>query len=145
MNHSIVVAPLLAAVLSVVTGCGNGCGSIPFHDGENYFVRGDVADLPQFICSPAERDSVLGMATTMWDGPTRIDFEKEVAIPVALPATNSSTDIHIVRVEAEADSLVVTCRVEVGDSMSYSIRPLAIAIVGKDDVAGARGVRVVME
>lgn len=120
----------------------SGCGGVSFRKGESYFVRNDVGRLPDFVTSEAERDSVLGMAATMFSIATPIDFNTEVAVPVALPETGVETDIEITSLRAEGDTLVVSCAVKRGKTVSYTMRPLAIAIVSKDDIKGVKGVRV---
>lgn len=123
-----------------LSSCGG--DEVSFRKGESYFVRNDVGQLPDFITSDAERDSVLGMATTMFSIPTPIDFNTEVAVPVALPETNVETDIQIASLQADGDTLVVKCDVRRGQAVSYTMRPLAIAIVNKADIKGVKGVRV---
>lgn len=120
----------------------SGCGDVSFRKGESYFVRNDVDRLPDFVTSEAERDSVLGMAATMSSIATPIDFSTEVAVPVALPETNVETDIEITSLRAEGDTLVVSCAVRRGGAVSYTMRPLAIAIVKKADIKGLKGVKV---
>lgn len=135
------IFPFIAITASFAL-CGCGGGDVSFRNGESYFVRNDVEQLPDFVTSEAERDSVLGMAATMSSIPTPIDFNTEVAVPVALPEANVETDIKITSLRAEGDTLVVSCAVRRGKAVSYTTRPLAIAIVSKDDIKGVKGVRI---
>lgn len=130
------------ALASAFAFCSCGRDDVSFRKGESYFVRNDVGQLPDFVTSDAERDSVLGMATTMFSIATPIDFDTEVAVPVALPETNVETDIEITSLRAEGDTLVVSCAVRRGKTVSYTMRPLDIAIVKKADIKGVKGVRV---
>lgn len=132
----------LFAVASVAA-CSESSQTISFRSGDHYFVRNDVEEVPVIINSEAERDSTLGMATTMFGGsPTLVDFANESLVPVALPVTDISTEINIKSLAVVKDTLVVSCRVDRGDKMSYSIRPFALAIVKKADIANVKGVRV---
>lgn len=132
------------AALALVS-CG-GDNNVNFTEAEAYFVRNDVEQVPCFISSEAERDSTLGMATTMTSRPTEIDFDTEVAVPVALPETNVPTEVAIKSVSVSGDELVVTCDVKRADKeASYSMKPFAMAIVKKADIEGVKAVRVVEE
>lgn len=142
MNKSIVIAAAAAFALTLAN-CSNSQKSVSFREGERYFVRNDVESVPDFLTTEAERDSALGMAPVMGGMPTEIDFSTEVAVPIALPVTNVATEMDVTGVSVDGDTLVVSCRVERGDVMSYSIRPFAMAIVNKADVAGVRGVRII--
>ena len=135
------IFPFIAITAAfALSGCGG--GSVSFRKGESYFVRNDVEQLPDFLTSEAERDSVLGMAATMSSIPTPIDFNTEVAVPVALQETNVETEIEITSLRAEGDTLVVNCAVRRGKPVSYTMRPLDIAIVKKEDIKRVKGVRV---
>lgn len=126
----------------VLGGCEREGGSVPFRVADAYFVRNDVEAVPSFIRSVDERDSVLGMATTMFNAPTVVDFDNEVAVPVALPKTNIETEVRVTRLTANADTLVVSCDVERGGHLSYSVRPFALVIVAKESVDGLKYVRL---
>lgn len=133
--------PILAlATAFALSGCER--GGVSFRNGENYFVRNDVRQIPDFITSDQERDSVLGMAATMFSIATPIDFDNEVAVPVALPETNVYTDLEIASLHVEGGALVVSCDVKRGDTVSYTMRPLAVAIVKRSDIQGVSEVRV---
>lgn len=136
------LAMLAAAITPALTLVGCGGNNVSFREAEAYFVRNDVGELPSFITTEAERDSTLGMATTMSQAPTTIDFSKEVAVPVALPVTDVDTELEIASLSIDGETLVVNCNVKRGDKRSYTTRPFAMAIVGKADIAGVNSVRV---
>ena len=63
----------------------------PYHIAKNYFAAED--SLPATLTSEEELNRHLGMATTMADKPTEIDWQREFVIPIVLPATTISTEI----------------------------------------------------
>lgn len=142
MNKSVVIAAA-AAIALTLANCGNSQKPVTFREGEHYFVRNDVEYVPDFLTTEAECDSTLGVAPVMGGLPTEIDFSSEVAVPIALPVTNIATEVNVTGITLDGDTLVVSCRIERGDVMSYSIRPFVMAIVNKSDVASVRGVRVI--
>ena len=97
----------LALSLSALTACGGGRSeqsaqdstaqpttsvvanpdSLPYYIAENYFAAED--SLPATLTSEEELNRHLGMATTMADKPTEIDWQREFVIPIVLPATTS--------------------------------------------------------
>ena len=137
-----VFSVLASFAMVVLSGCERKGGSVPFRVADAYFVNNDVESVPPFIRSVEERDSVLGMATTMFNAPTVIDFENEVAVPVVLSETNMETDVNVTRLTANADTLVVSYGVERGGRLSYSIRPFALVVVAKGNVDGLKYVRL---
>lgn len=109
--------------------------TIPYRVAERYFAASDT--MPNAITTEEEAQKYLGMATTMSDGPTSIDWTKEFIIPVVLPETSVSTEIIPVSLERNADAgLTFTYRVVKGEDMKTStMRPFAAVIVSREYLA----------
>ena len=56
---------------------------VPYRLAENYFVTSD--SLPSTLTTAEEQGKYLGMATSMGNTPTTIDWSREFVIPIALP------------------------------------------------------------
>jgi len=112
--------------------------SLPYHIAKNYFAAED--SLPATLTSEEELNRHLGMATTMADKPTEIDWQREFVIPVVLPATTISTEILPVRLKKDAEgNLVLTYKVQRGEDMKTAeIRPFTAIIVSRDFLAPVR-------
>jgi hypothetical protein len=112
--------------------------SLPYRIAENYFAAED--SLPATLTSEEELNRHLGMATTMSDKPTEIDWQREFVIPVVLPATTISTEILPVRLKKDAEgNLVLTYKVQRGEDMKTAeIRPFTAIIVSRDFLAPVR-------
>jgi hypothetical protein len=64
--------------------------------------------------------------------PTIIDFAKEFAIAVVLPESNVATNINPVSLKKGTDgSVVFEYKVEIGNKLSYTIRPFLLLVVDK--------------
>ena len=112
--------------------------SLPYRIAENYFAAQD--SLPATLTSEEELNRHLGMATTMSDKPTEIDWQREFVIPIVLPATTISTEILPVRLKKDAEgNLVLTYKVQRGEDMKTAeIRPFTAIIVSRDFLAPVR-------
>ena len=112
--------------------------SLPYHIAKNYFAAED--SLPATLTSEEELNRHLGMATTMADKPTEIDWQREFVIPVVLPATTISTEILPVRLKKDSEgNLVLTYKVQRGEDMKTAeIRPFTAIIVSRDFLAPVR-------
>lgn len=131
---------IAAASALALSACG---GEIRFSEAESYFVKNTVQTVPDLITTAEQRDSVFGMATTMSSTPTSVDFDTEAIVPVALPETDVVTEVSIASIRVEDDTLVVSCEVKRGEKVSYTTRPLALAVVKKTDINGVKAVKVV--
>ena len=67
--------------------------SIPYRVAEGYFASSD--SLPTTITSEEGLSRYIGMATTMTQVPTSIDWSREFVIPVVLPSTRISTEVAL--------------------------------------------------
>ena len=112
--------------------------SLPYHIAKNYFAAED--SLPATLTSEEELNRHLGMATTMADKPTEIDWQREFVIPIVLPATTISTEVLPVRLKKDAEgNLVLTYKVQRGEDMKTAeIRPFTAIIVSRDFLAPVR-------
>ena len=148
----------LALSLSALTACGGGQSeqsaqdstaqpstsvvanpdSLPYRLAENYFAAED--SLPATLTSEEELNRHLGMATTMADKPTEVDWQREFVIPIVLPATTISTEILPVRLKKDAEgNLVLTYKVQRGEDLKTAeIRPFTAIIVSRDFLAPVR-------
>lgn len=109
--------------------------TVPYRTAARYFVRNDVDSVPTVISSEDELERFFGTAAVMGNGglPTAIDFSKEFVIAVALKATDYATEIvpgSLVR--NGNDGLEFNCTVNVGEKQTYTIRPVSMAIVGRE-------------
>lgn len=107
---------------------------VPYTVAQRYFVKNDVAQLPNgAITTEQEFYSLFGQATAMGtDGrPTQINFQRQFVIAVTVPPTDTDTDIEPVALHQYANSLVLTYSVSRGEQRSYTIQPLLLLVVDK--------------
>ena len=133
MNRTITVKMIVLAAVLMLVAC-NTPKEVPFIEAHNYFVRNDAPmPVPTKITTQEEFDSVFGMAAFMGaDGqPTPIDFTAQFILPVVLPVTNTETQIVPLKVECRDNSLLYTYKIQTGEQLSFSIRPLSIIILDK--------------
>jgi hypothetical protein len=109
--------------------------SIPYVIAQNYFVKNNVDTIPNPKIDTEEVfNSYFGMATTMGKNgkPTKIDFDKEYVIAVALPKTDIATTILPVSLKKRSNnSLVFEYKIELNDKQSYTSHPLLLVVVDK--------------
>jgi hypothetical protein len=109
--------------------------TIPYSIAQNYFVKNTVESIPNpKIESEETFKTYFGAATKMGENgkPSTIDFAKEYAIAVLLPAGNVTTTIHPVSLKKGTDgSVVFEYKVETGNKLSYTSRPFLLLIVDK--------------
>lgn len=106
--------------------------TIPYRIAEAYFATSDT--LPSVITTQEEQEKYLGMATTMGQHPTKIDWTKEFVIPVVLPSTAISTEIIPVSLVRDvAGELTFTYQIKKGEDLKTAeIRPFIAIIVSRD-------------
>ena len=108
---------------------------VPYRLAENYFAASD--SLPTVITSAKEQEKYLGMATSMGNTPTTIDWSREFVIPIVLPSTDSSMEIIPVSlVRNTSGGLTLTYRLKQGFSLhGAKMRPFVALIVSRDYLA----------
>lgn len=108
---------------------------VPYHLAENYFATSD--SLPTVITSAKEQEKYLGMATSMGNTPTTIDWSREFVIPIVLPSTDSSMEIIPVSlVRNTSGGLTLSYRLKQGISHHGSeMRPFVAIIVSREYLA----------
>lgn len=130
-----VLAMIMAAVaVSCATMKNGGEKDVDYIVADHYFVKNDVATLPNGIITSEEQfRSYFGEATVMgpYGRPTVINFKNQFAIAVCVPETDRDTSIDPVRLKRTATNLVLTYRVKQGEKRSYTIQPLMLLVVDK--------------
>ena len=108
---------------------------VPYRLAENYFATSD--SLPTVITSAKEREKYLGMAATMGQLPTEIDWSREFVIPIALPPAGTETEvIPVSLVRNSSGGLTLTYRLMEGFSLhGAKMRPFVALIVSRDYLA----------
>jgi hypothetical protein len=108
---------------------------VPYRLAENYFAASD--SLPTVITSAKEQEKYLGMAATMGQLPTEIDWSREFVIPIALPSTDSSMEIIPVSlVRNTSGGLTLSYRLKQGISHhDNKMCPFVALIVSRDYLA----------
>lgn len=108
---------------------------VPYRLAENYFATSD--SLPTVITSAKEQEKHLGMATSMGNIPTTIDWSREFVIPIVLPSTDSSMEIIPVSlVRNTSGGLTLSYRLKHGISHhGAKMRPFVAIIVSRDYLA----------
>ena len=149
---------LLALLCTALAACGSGQGGststdstasdstatmgvvttdsiVPYRLAENYFATSD--SLPTVITSAKEQEKYLGMAATMGQLPTEIDWSREFVIPIALPPAGTETEIIPVSlVRNTSGGLTLTYRLREGFSLQGAkMRPFVALIVSRDYLA----------
>ncbi len=108
---------------------------VPYRLAENYFVTSD--SLPSTLTTAEEQGKYLGMATSMGNTPTTIDWSREFVIPIALPPTGTETEIIPVSlIRNSSGGLTLTYRIREGFSLhGAKMRPFVALIVSRDYLA----------
>ena len=108
---------------------------VPYRLAENYFATSD--SLPLTITTAEEQEKYLGMATSMGNTPTTIDWSREFVIPIVLPSTDSSMEIIPVSlVRNTSGGLTLSYRLKHGISHhDNKMRPFVALIVSRDYLA----------
>ena len=108
---------------------------VPYRLAENYFAASD--SLPSTLTTAEEQGKYLGMAATMGQLPTEIDWSREFVIPIALPPAGTETEIIPVSlVRNTSGGLTLTYRLREGFSLhGAKMRPFVALIVSRDYLA----------
>ena len=108
---------------------------VPYRLAENYFATSD--SLPTVITSAKEQEKYLGMATSMGNTPTTIDWSREFVIPIVLPSTDSSMEIiPISLIRNTSGGLTLSYRLKHGvGHHDNKMRPFVALIVSRDYLA----------
>ncbi|MBO6250158.1 MAG: hypothetical protein J6N71_02285 [Muribaculaceae bacterium] len=102
----------------------------------NYFVRNDIeATKLQKLIITNETDfrSFFGEAAVMGRNghPTPVNFKTEYVLAVILPETDRSTDVTVLDVLQNGNSVIFNYHVERGEKNSYSLVPFAAVSLPK--------------
>ena len=131
----------MLALAMAVAACQTGnntaqsAQNVPFEVANGYFFRNDKAipERPLVITSQEQLSEYFGCATTMSSRPTAIDFTTHAVIAVVVPPTSVSTDIVTKSITSEGtDTLVVNYSVNRGDSITYTMQPMAMMVIAKE-------------
>lgn len=132
---------LFIASLCILCSCNSRPSGrkLPYEVAHGYFVKNDVyrSQIPVCIESKETFDDLFGMAAVMGvDGtPTAIDFSCRMVLPLVLDPTDTTTDIVIKDVRKKGDKITVTCRVEKGETQSYTVVPCKLLVIDKESPA----------
>lgn len=131
---------ILTATLMVaftLVGCKSisstaGANDVPYIVADHYFIKNNLDSLPHgAITTPEEFYRIFGEATVMGGLPTKINFNKQFAIVVCVPETDTLTSMSPVSLKKVDSDLVFTYKVERGEKMSYRIQPMLLIFVDK--------------
>lgn len=130
------------ACAAVLSSCASAkhTATVGYTEARNYFFRGDAtAPTDPMITTQEQFDALFGAAATMGpDGtPTPIDFSRQFAIAVVLPETDMATDLRLCQLTRQGDTLSLGYAVKQGKRQTYTMRPVAIAIVDRRDMPGS--------
>ena len=112
--------------------------TVPFRELTNYFIRTD-APKERFVkvfFSQEEFHSIFGMAAFMGPNgrPSKVDFEHEVVIAVAMPPRNQACTLRVTEVVKEEGGLVFHYTQTLGEPLTYTIRPNLLIAIAKSDI-----------
>ena len=112
--------------------------TVPFRELTNYFIRTD-APKERFVkvfFSQEEFHSIFGMAAFMGANgrPSKVDFEHEVVIAVAMPPMNQACTLRVTEVVKEEGGLVFHYTQTLGEPLTYTIRPNLLIAIAKSDI-----------
>ena len=110
---------------------------VDFQVANGYFFRNDkaVPERPIVITSQQVLEEYFGYAATMSAKPTQIDFTKQAALAIVMQPTNVNTEIAVNSiVEHQNDTLLMNYSLSTGDSISYTIQPMAIVVISKENL-----------
>jgi hypothetical protein len=97
-----------------------------FLAGRNELDRG----LNFFVITKAKQfDKMFGVAKTMNNTIEYPDFKKEMVLMIALPQTNKETSIEYINAIRAGNFIEVYFKVKRSYPLTYTIQPLALAIV----------------
>lgn len=125
-----------ASVCLLIGGCGNNNSrnhTVDYQEAEGYFVRNDVnaGHKLEKITSQQQFESIFGMATTMSNKPTEIDFSNNMAIGLILPETNDQTRIITDSLVWKNNHLNLYYSTESGQPTGFTTRPAIVLVIDK--------------
>ena len=89
------------------------------------------------INSKEELEQYFGYATTMDTKPIDFDFDNKAVLAVVLPVTDIATEVYITSVTAaKTGDVEVKYLVKTGDKQSYSMQPISLVEINKQDITG---------
>jgi hypothetical protein len=108
---------------------------IPFTVGNGYFVKNTCfpGNYELIICSVEEFDTVFGVARTMNNRPTQIDFNKEFVLAVVGETTDFQTEIKPDNLLRQNDSIVFSYQKILGEKQTFSTRPCVFIVAGNEN------------
>lgn len=106
----------------------------------NYFVNknADLKGLKKsYIDSENDFTKIFGTARTMQDKsePTKIDFRKQIVVPIILEETNIGTDITVESVYKSGNHLHIRYTVTEVQPISYVIQPSELIIINRKEIS----------
>ena len=121
--------------------------SVPYQLADNYFFRNDAPDTTNpIICNTLEEfEQYYGYAAVMGKNgqPTPIDFNKHTTIGIVLPVTNHETYIHPTDLLLDNACLTLHFKLQTDEQeLSFSLRPMILLIVDKENVAKAKSFEI---
>jgi len=127
-------AVMVTAVLGL-SSCSTSEKAVSYKEALHYFVRNDVKEYaPRIITSSEELNQYFGIAPVMGAHgmPTTIDFNKDNAIAVIVPATDRDVDVDIESIKKQGDKVVVKYKlVGSGEQRSYTTVPCRLVKISK--------------
>ena len=89
------------------------------------------------INSKEELEQYFGYATTMDTKPIDFDFDNKAVLAVVLPVTDIATEVYVTSVTAaKTGDIEVKYLVKTGDKQSYTMQPISLVEVSKQDITG---------
>ncbi len=105
---------------------------------KNYFVRND-ANLSGFSSPKIETEkafeAMFGAAAVMGDEntPTPIDFNRQYAIAIINPVTDSATDLSVEHVQKAGDLITIAYTETIGEKQTMQTRPFLSLVLDRKD------------
>ncbi len=102
-----------------------------------YFVKNDYSFDGDYACFVFDdKDSLttyLGVGRTMSNNVDEPDFANDMVAAIACRPVSTSTEIVVTKIEKSGEAANVHFEVKTGDPISYTIQPLLVFSVSKDD------------
>jgi len=120
--------------LNQVARIEQNASSIYYSQLSNYFVRNDVPckKLQKLIFdNQQDFESYFGMAASMGNIPTEVNWKTQYVVAVILPETNRATSVTPVDVCQGGNSVIMYYHVDKGDRRSYTMVPFTAVALDK--------------
>ncbi|MDI9882009.1 hypothetical protein [Flectobacillus longus] len=137
MKNKIQILVSLLAVLMSALGAIAQTTKIPYHTGDNYFIKNTVTEdklVNPIITDALKFSEIFGMATVMGPKgtPTSIDFKKEFVIAIFQKASDFELSYRAVSLSQIAPKkLQLTYEEKWGKKLSFTMRPFLLLVVDK--------------